>query len=108
MEDVINGGGPAALNRFSWESSEGERSPALFSKVADVHIGRGQHVRLETPGGGGWGDPLERSPSLVARDVRLGYLSADAARRDYRVALAPDGSVDEAATAGLREGRTAA
>ncbi len=33
-------------------------------------IRHGQHVRLETPGGGGFGDPLTRDPARVARDVR--------------------------------------
>ena len=52
-----------------------------------MKIRGGQHVRLETPGGGGWGDPLARDAALVARDVRLGYIAADAARADYRVAV---------------------
>ena len=44
-----------------------------------MRIRRGQKVRLETPGGGGFGDPRERDPARVARDVRLGYVSRDAA-----------------------------
>ena len=35
------------------------------------------------PGGGGFGDPAERDPQRVARDVRLGYVSRAAAERDY-------------------------
>jgi N-methylhydantoinase B len=35
------------------------------------------------PGGGGMGSPAERDPEAVRRDVRLGYLSAEAAKRDY-------------------------
>ena len=49
-----------------------------------MKIKRGQKVRLETPGGGGFGDPAERDPARIARDVRLGYVTADAARRDYK------------------------
>ena len=60
-------------------------------------------MRLETPGGGGFGDPLTREPAHVARDVRLGYVSREAARRDYGVALREDGGVDESATARLRD-----
>ncbi|GGH21100.1 methylhydantoinase [Alsobacter metallidurans] len=103
----VNGGGPAALNRFCWQTADGEASPPLASKVTDVKIAQGQRVRLETPGGGGWGDPVARAPALVARDVRLGYLSADAARADYRVSVSPAGDLDAAATETLRAGGAA-
>ena len=79
-----NGGGTAALNRFVYETDSGEKTPALVSKVTDVKIRRGQKVRLETPGGGGFGNPAERDPAKIARDVRLGYVTAEAARRDYK------------------------
>ncbi|AIB13544.1 hydantoin utilization protein B (plasmid) [Azospirillum argentinense] len=99
----VAGGTPAALNRFVWQSDEGEKSPPLASKVTDVKIRDGQRVRLETPGGGGWGDPRRRDAEAVARDVRLGYLGRDAARSAYGVALTDDGALDVAATAALRE-----
>jgi N-methylhydantoinase B len=98
----VNGGGSAALNRFVYETDAGERTPPLASKITDVKIQAGQKVRLETPGGGGFGDPAARDPSRVARDVRLGYVSRDAARRDYKVALTRDGVVDDVATSVLR------
>jgi N-methylhydantoinase B len=79
-----NGGGPASLNRFVYETDGGEKTPPLVSKVTDVKIKRGQKVRLETPGGGGFGDPATRDPERVARDVRLGYVTAEAAARDYK------------------------
>ncbi len=77
------GGGAAALNRFVYDTPDGPREPPLASKVVDVKIARGQRVRLETPGGGGFGPPRERDREAVARDVRLGYVSADAARELY-------------------------
>jgi N-methylhydantoinase B len=98
----VNGGGSAALNRFSWQSAAGEQTPPLVSKITDVAIRHGQRVRLETPGGGGFGDPFTRDPGRVARDVRLGYVSAAAARRDYGVVLGDDGAPDLDATAALR------
>jgi N-methylhydantoinase B len=98
----VNGGKSAALNRFVYETDRGEATPPLVSKVTDIRISRGQKVRLETPGGGGFGDPLTREPERVARDVRLGYISPEAARRDYRVVLRPDGSLDTDATAQAR------
>ena len=79
-----NGGGTAMLNRFVYETDNGEATPPLVSKVTDVKIRRGQKVRLETPGGGGFGDPLERDPERVERDVRLGYVTREAAERDYK------------------------
>jgi N-methylhydantoinase B len=98
----VGGGGPAALNRFVYDTDEGEATPPLVSKITDVRIKRGQTVRLETPGGGGFGDPAARDPDKVARDVRFGYVSRDAARRDYKVVLRDDGSADTAATAKAR------
>src|SRR5689334_16190047 len=80
----VNGGKSAALNRFFFDSDSGERSPPLVSKITDVKIRRGQKVRLETPGGGGFGKPAKRDPARIAPDVRLGYLTAEAAARDYK------------------------
>ena len=55
-------------------------------------------------GGGGYGDPLTRDPGAVAHDVRLGLVSAAAARAEYGVVLLPNsGSVDLAATSLLRQ-----
>lgn len=103
----VAGGEPAALNRFVWQSDAGERSPPLISKVTDVKIRAGQRVRLETPGGGGWGDPHARDPERVARDVRLGYITAATARRAFGVAVADDGTLDMTQTAALRRGAAA-
>ena len=47
----------------------------------------GQIVRVVTTGGGGWGDPLEREPELVQRDVIEGKVSLEAARDEYGVVL---------------------
>jgi N-methylhydantoinase B len=103
----VNGGLPAALNRFVWQTGGGEASPPLASKITDVKIASGGRVRLETPGGGGFGPPAERAPDKVARDVRLGYVSREAAWTLYKVAVTEDGQVDAAATAALRRGMAA-
>jgi N-methylhydantoinase B len=72
----VAGGGPAAMNRFVYELPDGgTASPPMVTKITDVHIKQGQRVRLETPGGGGYGAPTERSPSARASDVRLGYVT---------------------------------
>ena len=69
----------------------------------------GQVVRVVTTGGGGWGDPLEREPELVLRDVVQRKVSPEAARREYGVMLVARQSeaeteyaVDDLATAKLR------
>jgi N-methylhydantoinase B len=59
-------------------------------------------VRVETTGGGGWGDPLEREPELVALDVREGKVSARAARERYGVVLAGSDETPEVAGAATR------
>jgi N-methylhydantoinase B len=77
-------------------------APPLVSKVTDVHLRRGHKVRLETPGGGGFGNPAARNPERVARDVRLGYVTRNAAQRDYNVVLQEDGTLDREATLRIR------
>ncbi|MFT8247091.1 hydantoinase B/oxoprolinase family protein [Roseomonas sp. BN140053] len=67
-------------------------------------VGRGETLVINMPGGGGLGDPRKRDPALVARDVRLGMVSPEAARDEYGVVLAADGSADLAATRAARAG----
>jgi N-methylhydantoinase B len=90
----------------------GPNERVLPGLVDDEPISAGTLVRVETTGGGGWGDPLEREPELVALDTLEGKISARAAREDYGVVLAGlEGSsraasaprVDAAATRTLRE-----
>lgn len=55
------------------------------------------------PGGGGFGDPLDREPERVAADVASGWVSIARSRQNYGVAIAPDGSADGAETQRARE-----
>jgi N-methylhydantoinase B len=55
-------------------------------------------VIVRTGGGGGWGDPLERSPALVRNDVIEDFISRNSAEHDYGVVLKDDLTLDEAAT----------
>ncbi|PTW59039.1 N-methylhydantoinase B [Breoghania corrubedonensis] len=77
--------------------------PAHLSKAQDIPLKPGDRVRVGTPGGGGYGDPLERDPEAVAQDVRLGRYTVGEARDLFAVVLLPDGTVSVAPTAGLRE-----
>ena len=98
-----------------WVRRAGERKLLTFpeafgvvspSKFADVVVREGDQVRIDSAGGAGYGDPVERDVELVLADVREGFVSADAAVREYGVAIptGPDGlpMVDETETARLR------
>jgi N-methylhydantoinase B len=66
--------------------------------LADAEFVRaGEVIRIRTTGGGGWGDPLDREPAAVLRDVRWGKVSLTAARDDYGVIILDD-AVDETGT----------
>jgi N-methylhydantoinase B len=71
----VAGGGAAALNHFTWNAGQGPKTAPLVSKVTDIALPAGHRLRLETPGGGGWGNPAARAPEATARDIALGYVS---------------------------------
>jgi N-methylhydantoinase B len=79
----IAGGGEAALNVFTYEQDDGWHSPPLASKMRGIKLKAGQAVRLETPGGGGYGAATGRSAEAVARDVARGLVSAAEADATY-------------------------
>jgi N-methylhydantoinase B len=79
----VTGGGEGALTRFAWQTETGWDMPPMASKVVGVKIQAGQRVRLESPGGGGWGDVTKRPRAAITRDIRLGFVSPEAAARDY-------------------------
>ena len=91
-----DGGGKGRLGRMTL------RSGPSFQPKGEQVIPADDLLYFETPGGGGYGDPTKRGPEAVARDVRQGLVSAEAARTIYKVALTADGSVDVAGTARLR------
>jgi N-methylhydantoinase B len=69
-----------------------------------MNMKKGDLFRHEVAGGGGWGDPLEREPAWVLRDVLNDFVSERAAREDYGVVLTGKPLiVDAAATTALRQ-----
>jgi N-methylhydantoinase B len=97
-----------------WEVVRGgQASPvsAEFRSKGAASVRSGDVVRVGTPGGGGWGDPLERDPAAVLRDVIDGKVSRDKAFEQYGVVTTSDpATVDESATVSernrLRAGRS--
>jgi N-methylhydantoinase B len=84
---------------------ETPQEEALPTRYADYPLPAGSRFRLETPGGGGYGQAFRRDPQSVLEDILDGYVSEEAARREYGVALVRDGGVlqiDLQATQALR------
>ena len=118
MVDRINhppegmlGGGSGARGEFLLDGERSGQPKALLALRPD------QRVQLNLPGGGGFGDPLERDPEMVLADVVEGYVSMEGAERDYGVVircvgpadrmvrLPEDYRIDEKATEALRSER---
>ena len=76
----VVGGEAGALNSFSYDCDDmdaidGKKTPELVSKITGIKLKKGQRVRLETPGGGGYGKATERPKSLYENDVVQGYVT---------------------------------
>jgi N-methylhydantoinase B len=76
---------------------------ALEGKQFGLSVAPGDVVNLRVGGGGGYGDPLERDPALVAHDVRTAVVTVMAARAAYGVVIDGRGQLDVGATAAERE-----
>jgi N-methylhydantoinase B len=72
-------GGTARLLRNAGTAQEQE----LSSKTASITLAAGETIRLETPGGGGFGAPAERDPAALAADLRGGKTSLAKARQHF-------------------------
>ncbi len=96
----VNGGKPGARARKILEKPDGTQS-IVGNKVEDLAIEAGDILHFITWGGGGWGDPLERAPELVAKEIRQGLVTSEGAKA-YGVIADADGVLDAAATEALR------
>ena len=87
FEDALSSNGPIAkaTTGARTESDDGERLPGKVVR----ELAPGTVVSVRTPGAGGYGDPADRDREALARDVELGKVSSDAARRAYGVSGLP-------------------
>lgn len=100
---VATGRGGAANRFVVIRTGETIEPSPVPGKVGGFALTQGDVVRIETAGGGGYGDPLDRDPARVLHDVSQQYLSRDQARRRYGVVLGSGHAPDDAATHAERE-----
>ena len=96
-----------------WGGEPGGASDYLLERPGESRFSSPQPVRnavpaqsraiVRTGGGGGWGNPLERDPEAVRWDVIEGFVSREAAERDYGVAVGADYAIDTVGTSALRQ-----
>jgi N-methylhydantoinase B len=87
----VLGGGDGAVGGLwvrrprheEWRTFTEEFGTMSPSKFSGVTLREGDQVRIRMPGGGGYGDPRERDRDRVRRDVHEGFVTAEAARREY-------------------------
>ena len=96
----VNGGEPGKRARKLLEKANGT-THIIGNKVEEVHVDEGDQLHFITWGGGGWGDPLDRDPALVGKEILQGLVTANGAR-DYGVIASENGVVDLAASETLR------
>jgi len=97
-------GGLSGQPGGSIKNPETETEEHVFFSRDAVPVKANDLIRLVTPGGGGWGDPLERDIEAVRLDVVRKLVSFESAERDYGVIIDRESfEVDEPATSSLRE-----
>jgi N-methylhydantoinase B len=101
----IEGGSPGKTGKCTINPGTDEER-VLPARYSDLTLHPCDVIRLETPGGGGLGNPLERDPLRVLNDVRNGYVSPDKTKEIYGVVLEKsdgDFSLNEELTRKQRE-----
>ena len=95
----VFGGRPAAPFRIIL--NKGRPDEKELSRLDRLDLNAGDMVTIMMPGGSGYGDPFERDPEAVMRDLRLGFVTRAGAERDFGV-VATDSGLDRQATKKLR------
>ncbi len=96
----VNGGHPGERARKVLVRADGSEE-IVGNKQEDIAVNVGDELHYITWGGGGWGDPLERDPALVGKEIVQGLVTPEGARH-YGVVAHEKGAIDEAATNALR------
>ncbi|MSO53610.1 MAG: hydantoinase B/oxoprolinase family protein [Rhodospirillales bacterium] len=87
--------------------NRGQATEKVIGKVEEFPVNAGDTITISLAGAAGFGDPFARDPAAVRKDVEIGYVSVEAAKREYGVVVNADGSaIDQAATQATRLGRT--
>ena len=87
-----------------WLTAQERVGTGSSGKFSNVILEAGDRSLLRTPGGGGYGNPLDRDPKLVEQDVLDELLDIEDAANNYGVVITPDRlTVDLTATNQLRE-----
>ena len=100
----LDGGKEGAAGAFYRVTPDGTITK-MGHKTTSFPLKKGDIIRVETPGAGGYGDPMKREPEKVLKDVIEKKVSVEAAKKDYGVVVVSDGvhyQVDEQATKALR------
>ncbi|NTG47806.1 methylhydantoinase [Agrobacterium rhizogenes] len=101
------GGSDGRTNSVTvWRGGEA-MTPEHLSKAQDIALKPGDRVRVGTPGGGGYGNPLTRDPLAVVEDVRLGRYTSTEALDLFGVVVTADCHSDATATERARASRKA-
>ncbi len=80
---ALAGGHHGAMTEIDVSQGGHVTQPPHVSKGAGYVLHPGDWIEVRTPGGGGWGDPRDRDPARVARDLARGYITPAEATADY-------------------------
>lgn len=97
----FKGGNDGKVGALSIRLPDGSEK-SLPSKIPNTSVKKGSSLKMTGPCGGGYGDPLERSPEAVLSDYLDDYIQIDQARNDYGVVITDDGKLDLKGTEELR------
>jgi N-methylhydantoinase B len=86
----VQGGGPAAPNEVHFQTDGRDWVPPFRSKAEKVPLAPGDSIRLASPGGGGFGRPLEREIAAVESDLNAGIVDRPTAESTYGVVVAEE------------------
>ena len=101
----LHGGQPGMLADINYTLSGKNYRPEHVTKDEGIVMVPGDLTHVATPGGGGWGNPLERPPARVLSDVIYEFITPDQARDDYGVVVTRKGDsweIDAEATKAKR------